>query len=110
MIKHSVALGGTLILIAIAGPLIWSRYIREDFVISVTAFAIGIVSFFGIANMRPSASGPVVLRGETLRTAIACSLITSYLFIVCFTTFVKTSQSVGGVTEEFVKSFSNIVG
>jgi hypothetical protein len=110
MIGHSRRLAIVLILIAIIGPVIWSVLPGHDFVVSVTAFAIGVVTFFGIAEISRPASAQNVLKGDHLRTAIACSLITNYLFIVYFTTFVSTSQVTGGVTQEFVTSFSNVIG
>lgn len=110
--KDSLKLASALILIGLAGPWVWSTLLAEDhdFVISLTAFAIGVVTFFGITAMNHSRGEQSVLKGESLRTAIACSLIMSYLFIVCFTTFVQTAEVTGGVTQEFVKSFSNVIG
>jgi len=112
MIGNSVRLAGVLIVIAIIGPLVWSVVLKQqhDFVISITVFAIGVVTFFGITDMNRSNQDRNILSGENLRTAIACSLIISYLFIVCFTTFVKTAEVTGGVTQEFVNSFSEVIG
>lgn len=112
MIGNSLRLAGILIVIAIAGPLVWSVFLKQnhDFVISITAFAIGVVTFFGITDMNRSGQDQNILKGENLRTAIACSLIISYLFIVCFTAFVKTAEVTGGVTQYFVNSFSNVIG
>jgi uncharacterized membrane protein len=100
-----------LIVIAIAGPLLWSfRLVPEsDFIVSATAFSIGIVTFFGITDLSRSASDDRLFNDETLRTAIAASLVLTYLFIVCFTSFVKSADAAGVVTREFIQSFSQVI-
>ena|SRR3989442_12199735 len=104
-------LASTLIVIAIAGPLFWSfRLVPEsDFVVSVTAFSIGVVTFFGITDLNRSAEGNGVFREEHLRTAIAGSLVVTYLFIVCFSSFVRSAETAGVVTKEFIQSFSQVI-
>jgi hypothetical protein len=104
-------LASILIIIAIAGPLFWSfRLVPEsDFVVSVTAFSIGVVTFFGITDLNRSAEESRVYREETLRIAIAASLVVTYLFIVCFTSFVKSAETAGVVTKEFIQSFSQVI-
>ena len=100
-----------LILVAIAGPLLWSfRLVPEsDFVVSATAFSIGIITFFGITDINRSASDDRLFREENLRTAIAGSLVITYLFIVCFTAFVRSADTAGVVTKEFIQSFSQVI-
>lgn len=100
-----------LIVIAIAGPLFWSfRLVPEsDFVVSVTAFAIGVATFFGITALNRSAADSKVFREETLRTAIAGALVVTYLFIVCFCSFVRSAETAGLVTREFIQSFSQVI-
>jgi hypothetical protein len=104
-------LAGIIIFIAIAGPLFWSfRLVPEsDFIVSVTAFSIGIVTFFGITELSRSPKDTRLFREENLRTAIAGSLVVTYLFIVCFTSFVKTADAAGVVTREFIQSFSQVI-
>ena len=104
-------LASILILVAIAGPLFWSfRLIPEsDFVVSVTAFSIGVVTFFGITELNRSTEDSRVFREENLRTAIAGSLVVTYLFIVCFSSFVKSAEEAGVVTKEFIQSFSQVI-
>jgi hypothetical protein len=104
-------LASILIIISIAGPLFWSfRLVPEgDFVISVTAFSIGVVTFFGVTDLDRSAEDSKVYREESLRTAIAASLVVTYLFIVCFTSFVKSAETAGVVTKEFIQSFSQVI-
>jgi hypothetical protein len=101
----------TLILVAIAGPLFWSfRLLPEsDFIVSVTAFSIGIVAFFGIMDLSRSASDDRLFKDESLRTAVAGSLVLTYLFIVCFTSFVRSADTAGVVTREFIQSFSQVI-
>ena len=103
-------LASILIVIAIAGPLFWSfRLVPEsDFIVSVTAFAIAIVTFFGITDLNRSGDSRA-FRDENLRTAIAGSLVVTYLFIVCFTSFVRTAEMAGVVTKEFIQSFSQVI-
>ena len=100
-----------LIVLAVVGSLLWSfRLVPEsDFVISVTAFSIGVVTFFGITDLNRSAEGSRLFREEDLRTAIAGSLVVTYLFIVCFTSFVKSADTAGIVTREFIQSFSQVI-
>lgn len=109
--KNSLRLTGVIILIAITGPLLWTLFFDEkhDVIVSVTAFAIGVVTFFGVAELSRS-DNKEAFKGESLRTAIACSLVLSYLFIVCVSVFNVTPKEVGGVTQEMVKSFSNVIG
>ena len=118
MIKPLVRLAGLLILIALVGTALWSFYPaffpdlnrwNRDFVIGVTAFAIGVVTFFGITALNHPAKGQQVFKGERLRSAIACALVMSYLFMATFTTFVGNALQVGPVTKEFVESFSSII-
>jgi hypothetical protein len=99
------------ILIAIAGPLVWSFHLfsDSDFVVAATAFSIGVMTFFGIAEMNRAAEDGRLFRDENLRTAIASSLVLTYLFIVCFTAFVKSSSEAGVVTKEFIQSFSQVI-
>ena len=54
------------------------------------------MTFFGIAEMNRAAEDGRLFRDENLRTAIASSLVLTYLFIVCFTAFVKSSSEAGG--------------
>ncbi len=100
-----------LIVLAVVGSLLWSfRLVPEsDFVISVTAFSIGVVTFFGITDLNRSAEGSRLFREEDLRTAIAGSLVVTYLFIVCFTSFVRSADTAGIVTREFIQSFSQVI-
>jgi hypothetical protein len=53
-----------LIAIAIIGPLLWSfrPFPDSDFLVSATAFSIGIVTFFGITEVNRSAEDS---RGES---------------------------------------------
>lgn len=104
-------LASILIAIAIAGPLFWSfRLVPEsDFIVSVTAFSIGIVTFFGITDLNRSAADSRVFREENLRTAIAGALVVTYLFIVCFASFVRSAETAGMVTKEFIQSFSQVI-
>jgi len=100
-----------LIVLAVVGPLLWSfRLVPEsDFVVSVTAFSIGVVTFFGITDLNRSAEDSRLFREENLRTAIAGSLVVTYLFIVCFTSFVRSADVAGIVTREFIQSFSQVI-
>jgi hypothetical protein len=52
-------LASILILISIAGPLFWSFQLMpdSDFVVSATAFSVGIVTFFGATHLTRSAEG-----------------------------------------------------
>lgn len=125
MTKHLMGLAGILILIAILGSAVWSFFPRTeddpntpgiekgpniDFVVGVTAFSIGVVTFFGVAGLNRSVKDQQVLKGERLRTSIACSLVLSYLFMVSFTTFVANAPIVGAVTAKFIESFSSVMG
>ena len=100
-----------LIVLAIAGPFFWSfRLVQEsDFIVSVTAFSIGVVTFLGITDLNRSAEDSRLFRDENLRTAIAGSLVVTYLFIVCFTSFVRSADTAGIVTREFIQSFSQVI-
>jgi hypothetical protein len=103
-----------LIIISFSGPVVWAfvanlRLFDADFIVSATAFTIGVVTFFGVTELNRSSEDRRVFREENLRTAIASSLVLSYLFIVCFTAFVRSSPEVGGVTKEFVQSFSQVI-
>lgn len=116
MTKHMMRLAGILICIAIVGSALWSYFEQKvgdvdiDFVIGVTAFSIGVVTFFGMAALNPPNQDRRIFTTERLRTSIACSLMMSYLYIVSFTTFVKNSNDVGGVTKAFVASYSSVIG
>ena len=97
------------------GSAVWSFFPGKerwnvDFVVGVTAFSVGVVTFFGVTALNRSAQEQQVLNDERLRTAIACSLVMSYLFMVGFTTFVGNALTVGPVTKEFIQSFSSIIG
>ena len=118
MIKSLVRLAGLLILIAFVGSALWSFYPamfpdlkrwNRDFLVTVTAFSVGIVTFFGITEPNRPAKGQQVFKGERLRSAIACTPVISYLFMVSFTTFVGNSSDVGPVTKGFVESFSSVI-
>ena len=100
-----------LIIIAIVGPLFWSfRLVPEsDFVVSATAFSIGVMTFFGVTALNRSTEDSRAFREENLRTAIAASLVFTYLFIVCFTAFVRSADTAGAVTREFMQSFSQVI-
>lgn len=104
-------LAGILIFIAIAGTFFWSfRLVPEsDFVVGVTAFSIGVVTFFGITELSRSSEDSRVFREENLRAAIAGSLVVTYLFIVSFSSFVRSAETAGVVTKEFIASFSQVI-
>ncbi len=104
-------LASTLIIVAIAGPLFWSFHLipESDFVVSATAFSIGVLTFFCIMELNRSAEDSRVFGEDHLRTAIAGSLVVTYLFIVCFTSFVRSAESAGVVTREFIQSFSQVI-
>src|SRR4030095_11979171 len=86
-----------LIIIVIVGPLFWSfRLVPEsDFVVSATAFSIGVVTFFGVTALNRSTEDRRWFREQNLITAIASSLVFTYLFIVCFTAFVRSAETAG---------------
>src|SRR5262249_15675553 len=100
-----------LIIIAVAGPVLWSfRLVPEsDFVVSATAFSIGVMTFFGVTALNRSTENGKAFRDDNLRTAIAASLVLTYLFIVCFTSFVRSAETAGVVTREFMQSFSQVI-
>src|SRR4029453_12810406 len=100
-----------LIIIAIVGPLCWSfRLVPEsDFLVSATAFSIGVITFFGVTALNRSTEDSRAFREENLRTAIAASLVFTYLFIVSFTAFVRSAATAGAVTREFMQSFSQVI-
>ncbi len=104
-------LASLLIVIAFTGPLLWSfrLFPESDFIVSMTAFSIGVLTFFGIMELNRSAEDSRMFREENLRTAIAASLVITYLFIVCFTSFVKTADAAGVVTREFIQSFAQVI-
>jgi hypothetical protein len=108
-----IKLAGILLGVAVAGTSLWSFFPRVgpnvDYIVGLTAFAIGVIAFFGIAGFDRSPDAQV-FTGERLRTSIACALLLSYLFMVSFTTFVGNAMQVGPVTERFVDSFSSVVG
>ena len=115
MTRPLIGLAGLLILIAILGSAVWAFFLGKDrwnldFVVGVTAFSIGVVTFFGVTALNRSAQEQQVLNDERLRTAIACSLVMSYLFMVGFTTFVGNALTVGPVTQEFIRSFASVIG
>jgi len=100
-----------LIVTAFAGPLFWAyRPVPEsDFIVSMTAFSIGVVTFFGILELNHPTQEGSVFGEHNLRTALACSLVLTYLFIVCFSAFVKSATEAGVVTKEFVQSYSQVI-
>ena len=110
-----VKLATILIIISIAGPVTWQvvrmahTFLEEDFIIGATAFAIGVVTFFGVTELNRSSGDGRLFREENLRTAIASSLVLSYLFIVCFTAFTRSSAEAGAVTKEFMQSFAQVI-
>jgi hypothetical protein len=118
MIKPLAGLACMLILIAMLGSTLWaflSRWGRleewnADFIIGVTAFSIGVVTFFGVTALNRAAQEPQAIDDERLRTAVACSLVISYLYMVAFTTFVGNAPTIGPVTKEFIESFSSVIG
>jgi O-antigen ligase len=116
MTKQLTALAVLLILVAILGSSIWSFYPRYvngpniDYVIGITAFSIGVITFFGVAGLNSSGKEHVVLKGERLRTSIACALVLSYLYMVTFSTYVANAPKVGTVTEKLLESFSSVIG
>jgi hypothetical protein len=115
MIRPLVGLASLLIFIAILGSALWSFFARwrdwnADFVVGVTAFSIAVVTFFGVTALNRAAQEQQGINDERLRTAIACSLVISYLYMVTFTTFVGNAPAIGPVTKEFIQSFSSVVG
>lgn len=116
MAKHLAGLASILILVALLGSATWAFFPKGegipngDFMVGVTAFSIGVITFFGVATLNSPKKYEQILGGEHLRTAIACSLVMSYLFIASFTTFVANATVVGEVTKTFVTSFSNVIG
>lgn len=116
MTKQLTQLAGILILIAVLGSALWSFFPRNiananlDFILGATAFAIGVSTFFGVTGLNRSPQDPPFLTDERLRTAIACALLMSYLYMVTFTTFVANALQVGEVTKTFVESFSSVMG
>ena len=116
MTKQLIQFAGILIFIAVLGSALWSFFPRDalkanvDFIIGVTAFTIGVTTFFGITGLNRLTHDQAVFNDERLRTAIACALLMSYLYMVTFTTFVANSSQVGDVTKTFVESFSGVMG
>ena len=131
MMKDLKQITLTLIIIALVGSAIWAviqplfvvtqqapqsgirlfKTLDLDFLIGIIAFSIAVITFFGVIQLNRSAADQTLLmEGERLKTAMACSLVITYLYIVCFTTFVKSSTETGGVTQAFIQSFSNVIG
>ena len=121
----------TLIFIALVGSATWAivqpllvvypqpvpqatqpfKAVDLDFLVGMTAFSIAVVTFFGVLRLNRSAPDQaLIMDAERLRTALACSLVITYLYIVCFTTFVRSATETGGVTQSFIQSFSNVIG
>ncbi len=100
-----------LVIMAFAGPVVWNYrpFPESDFIISMTAFSIGVLTFFGTMELSRPPQDDRPFKEGSMRTAIASSLITTYLFIVSFTAFVKSAPEAGAVTKEFMQSFSQVI-
>jgi hypothetical protein len=117
MIKRSYfILAIIVVLIATTGTLIWDFVFEargqqgHDTILGLTVFAISAATFFGFLIIGYSVGGGKSLNKGGLRTAIAAAIVVTYLFMVCFETFLVPPSQVSPITEAYLQSFTSIAG
>ena len=111
MYKHLLRLAILILALAATGTLVWDFVFNgdHDTILGLTAFAIGIVTLFGFMQIYDSPSQAWSLTKRGLRTALAASIIVTYLFLVAFETFLVGPEAISPLAKMFVDSFTTVV-
>ena len=123
MRRPHIPLGIIIITVALAGTFCWdwiNNSTGDDTLLALTSFLIGAITFFGIAGGVDLRRGRQSLTKGRMRTAIAASIVITYLFVLSLALFLQppkpTSASdtspaqINPITEAFMNSFTNVVG
>lgn len=116
MPKRFLILALTIVGIAAAGTLTWNFIFEargeegHDVILGLTVFAVGIVTFFGFLMIGYSRGAGWQLTNGGLRTAIAATIVVTYLFLVSFEIYLVPPEQVSPITQAFIQSFTGIVG
>ena len=112
MSKRLFTIALLVVAIASAGVLIWDFVLDtgHDAVLGATAFAVAMTTFFGIMMLGDSLGGKWSLTKGGMRTAIAGSVVVTYLFLVSFYSFVVYGGELPAITKSLLDSFTGIVG
>ena len=116
MTKQLIRLALIIIAIALAGTLIWDFGFESrgqtghDTILGLTVFAIATVTFFGFLVIGESQGEGWSPAKGGMRTAIAASIVITYLFLLCFETYLVPPKDVSSITKSFIDSFTGIVG
>jgi hypothetical protein len=111
MTKRLVALTITLVTLALIGGGLWSFVFHgsHDTILSMTSFAIGTTAFFGIIAASQSSDSKGFFSKDHLRTAITGAVLITYLFILCFSVFIKTPSEMSQLTTSLINSLTSLV-
>jgi hypothetical protein len=112
MTRKLIALALITVAVAAIGILVWSFVFKGDYdvILGLTLFTIAATTFYGAMVLNQLSKSKRSLEETDLRTAIASSLVVSYLFILCISAFTKGPTEVGKLTDTFVTSFTGLVG
>jgi len=112
MIRRLIILTVLVLLVALAGGGLWSFVLagQHDTVLSLTSFSVSVITFFGVMSINQPKRGLGPLTKGSIRSAIASSVLVTYLYMLSFTTFIKTPTSMSSITESYINTFSNLVG
>lgn len=111
MIKRLFAIGLLNIVFAVTGGVLWSFVFagKHNTVLGITTFCIAVTTFFGVMALNNSTTKGR-LNKESLQTAIASTIVITYICILCFSVFLNTPSEMGALTQSFVTTLSNVVG
>jgi hypothetical protein len=115
MPKRFLLLALAIVGIAAAGTLTWNIAFEQrgregyDVILGLTVFAIAVVTFFGFLVIGHSRGGGWQLTKGGLRTAIAATLVVTYLFLVSFAVYLVPPKDVSPIAETFIQSFTTTV-
>ena len=112
MVRRLIILALVLIAVAITGGLTWSIVLgtHHDIVLALTAFAVSVVTFFGVIIINRPRTGKWMVGKESLRSAIASTVVIIYVFLLTFTTFLGSPDEMSELTASYTQMLSNITG
>ena len=105
-----IILTAILLLLSILGGSLF-LILRHSTVLSITAFSVGVLSFFGIIVADQPPGRQVFYSRDHLRTAITGAVLVTYLFILSFTTFTTVSgaNDMSPISSTMVDSLTSLV-
>ncbi len=111
MANQILRLGLMVVAVALVGVLVWDFGFNgdHDTILGATGFVVAAATFYGMMSLGDAIGGRWSLNKSGMRTAIAATVIVTYLYMVTVNTFVVPPKEMAAITKALIDSFTSVV-